>query len=159
MEDNTIAHAGGTKGKRAYVERNFKDEYQIIFLSNYDAIPFEKLVTDLQKIMRGEKVKMPKKVSRKAIDLNPNILESYQGTYDLVEAGHIVISFKLENGKLNAYQNGSNNGTIYAESPTVFFAEATSEESIEFVTEANGEVYVLIDFQGVRWKGIKIESP
>ena len=156
--NGSISHAGGTRGKRAYVERNFEDQYTIIFLANYDALPFEKLVRDLQSILRGQTVKMPEAINRKSVYISPAILKKYEGTYDLVDAGHLTLTIKLENDSLYVYQKGINNGVLYPESESTFFSDKTSEESIRFVEDKPGEYFILMDFQGVQWKGIKIEK-
>ncbi|SIO23987.1 serine hydrolase domain-containing protein [Algoriphagus halophilus] len=154
LHDNIISHAGGTRGKRAYIERNFVDNYTLVFLANFDGIPFEQLVKDLQSILKGESVNMPEAINRSAIQLKPEILKRYEGTYDLVEAGHILLNIRFENDSLYVYQKGKNNGVILPESKTVFFSDKTNKESIEFVKNNKGTYDLLIDFQGVQWKGI-----
>ena len=156
--DNSISHAGGTRGKRAYVERNFDEDYTIIFLANYDEIPFEKLVSDLQAVLLGNEVTMPKEINRSSIAVSPSVLKEYVGTYDVVDAGHLILSIRFENDNLYLYQKDKNNGVLYPETDTVFFGDPTSEESIEFVRDSLGEFYMLLDFQGVRWKGTKISD-
>jgi CubicO group peptidase (beta-lactamase class C family) len=153
IHEHTIMHAGGTRGKRAYIERNFQEDYTLIFLANYDGIPFEQLVQDLQAILKGQPVIMPEAVNRKGIQLQPEILKQYVGSYDLVDAGHIVLDIRFENDSLYLYQKGKNNGVIVPESQTVFFSEPTKKESIEFVENDKGTFDMLIDFQGVQWKG------
>ena len=155
-QDQRISHAGGTRGKRAYVERNYKEDYTMVFLANYDGIPFEQLVSDLGKILSGQPVRMPERVQRQTTEVAPEVLRAYQGTYDLVEAGHLVLTIKMERDSLWVYQNGQNNGVLYPESETVFFSDPTSEESLEFVKDENGEYQIFLDFQGVRWKGIRV---
>lgn len=156
--DGTILHAGGTQGKRAYVERNFDHHYTIIFLANYDAIPFEKLVKDLQSILKGEKVVMPKEVNRTSIEVSEELLKGYEGTYDFVDAGHIILTLKLEDGMLNVYQKGKYQGILYPESESIFFADKTSDESFEFKKSDSGKYDAYMDFQGVRWKGIRVKK-
>lgn len=157
ISHKSISHAGGTRGKRAYIERSFNEDYTIIFLANYDAIPFEKLVSDLQKILLYESIEMPKIVSRIPVNVPTSILKRYEGTYDLVDAGHIILTIKCKNDSLYVYQNGKNNGVIYPESETTFFSDKSSEESIIFNKDDKGDYYMLMDFQGVQWKGIQIQ--
>ena len=156
LDKGRISQAGGTRGKRAYIERNYKDSYTIVFLANYDQIPFEQLVADLQRILKGEGVDMPKPISREAVHVAPGILKKYVGTYDLVDAGHLLLSIKLENDSLWVYQKGQNNGVLYPESERIFFSDPGSAESLEFVEDPSGHFYLLLDFQGVRWKGVRI---
>ena len=158
LVDGSISHAGGTRGKRAYVERNLTDNYTIVFLTNYDKIPFEKLVRDLQNLLMGQKVILPKRVYRTATHVAPGILKKYTGTYDIADAGHLTLSIKFENDSLYLYQKGTKNGVLYPETDSVFFGDPSSEESIEFVKDSLGDYYMLLDFQGVRWKGMKISE-
>lgn len=155
--DGIIAHAGGTRGKRAYVERHFYKDYTLVFLSNYDQIPFEQIIKDARLILEGKDVIMPEAVNRKSIKLSAETLKQYEGTYDLVDAGHIVLSIKFKNDSLYVYQKSKNNGVILPESNTVFFSDPTKKESIEFVENDKGTFDILIDFQGVQWKGERVK--
>ncbi|MBC2839304.1 serine hydrolase [Robiginitalea sp. SC105] len=156
--ENRISHAGGTRGKRAYVERSFEPDYQLVFLANYDGIPFEQLVTDLRLILAGGELPLPERVERKAVAVAPEILSRYEGTYDFVEAGHLILDLKLEQDSLRVYQKGQYNGVLYPESERVFFGDPNSAESLEFVPDPDGRYFILMDFQGVRWKGIRISG-
>jgi hypothetical protein len=78
------------------------------------------LVQDLQAILKGQSVVMPEAVNRKAIHLKPEILKQYVGSYDLVDAGHIVLDIRFETDSLYVYQKGKNNGVIVPESQTVY---------------------------------------
>ena len=156
VHEGLISHAGGTRGKRAYVERSFEPDYELVFLANFDGIPFEQLVQDLRAILTGRAVAMPERVDRQAIAVSPEVLSQYTGTYDFVEAGHLVLTLRLENDSLRIYQKGQYNGVLYPESDRVFFGDPHSKESLEFEPDGAGGYYILMDFQGVQWKGDKI---
>ncbi|WKK84986.2 serine hydrolase [Marivirga arenosa] len=156
-EDNIITHAGGTKGKRAWVYTDLQKGYKIIFLANYDNIPFSRLTKDLIAIMNGDEVEIPKEVNRKAIEVPSSILEKYVGTYDFIDAGHIVIEVKLEEDQLNGYQKGNFAGELIPENDSTFFWDPKSKESFVFTTDANGNPIALMDFQGVRWEGVLVD--
>ena len=156
VHQGSISHAGGTRGKRAYLERNFEAGYTLIFLANFDDIPFEMLVSDLQKLMTGQGVTMPERVQRQAVRVAPEILKRYEGTYDFAEAGHLLLTIKLERDSLWVYQKGQNNGVLYPENERVFFGDPASRESLEFAPDGSGGFYILMDFQGVRWKGVRV---
>jgi hypothetical protein len=158
MVDGIISQAGGTRGKRAYVERNFKEDYSIIFLANFDDLPFERLVQDLQNIVMNKEVRIPKEVNRTSTEVTASILKKYEGTYDVIDAGHLMLTIKLQNDSLFLYQKGKNNGVLYPESETVFYGDPSSEESIEFAKDSLGDFYMLVDFQGVQWKGIRVDE-
>ncbi len=159
IHEESVSHAGGTRGKRAFVERNYTEDYTIVFLANYDAIPFERLLSDLRGILTGKAVAMPERVHRKAIAVAPEVLKRYEGTYDFVEAGHLLLTIKLERDSLWVYQKGRNNGVLYPESEKVFFGDPESGESLEFVPEGTGGYHILMDFQGVQWKGVPVPPP
>lgn len=158
LHEDIISHAGGTRGKRAYIERNFKEDYTLIFLSNFDDTPFEQIIKDSRLILEGKDVVMPEALKRIPMDVPVEILKQYEGTYDLVDAGHILLTVKLEKDSLYVYQKGNNNGVIIPESETVFFSNHTSKESIEFIKNELGNYDMLIDFQGVQWKGKSIRN-
>ena len=158
IHDGIIVHSGGTRGKRAHVERNYDKDYTLIFLSNYDQIPFEQIVKDSRSILTGNPVVMPGIVNRQSTTVAVETLQRYEGTYDLVDAGHIVLTIKFENDSLYVYQKGENNGAIIPESDRVFFSDKTSKESIEFVENERGAFDLLIDFQGVQWRGENITN-
>ncbi|SMG38743.1 Beta-lactamase [Marivirga sericea] len=156
-EDSIITHAGGSKGKRAWVYANLSKGYKIVFLANYDNIPFSNLTKDLIAIMEGNEVEIPKEVNRKAVEISESILKKYAGTYDFVDAGHIMISIKFENGQLKAYQKGEFAGDLIPENDSTFFWDAKSKESFIFTNDEEGNQKALMDFQGVRWDGVLIE--
>ncbi|MEJ2585226.1 MAG: hypothetical protein P8Z38_09335, partial [Robiginitalea sp.] len=103
-----------------------------------------------------QSVPMPERVQRQAVQVAPEILKQYEGTYDFVEAGHLMLTIKLERDSLWVYQKGQNNGVLYPEDEKVFFGDPASRESFEFVSDGSGGYYVLMDFQGVRWKGVQV---
>ncbi|MFD2200872.1 serine hydrolase domain-containing protein [Shivajiella indica] len=157
IEDDAISHAGGSKGKRAWVYSDQKKNYKIIFLANYDNIPFSNLTKDLRDMMEGKEVEIPVEVKRQAVEVAASILKNYTGTYDFVDAGHILISIKFEDGGLNAYQKGELAGALIPENDSTFFWDAKSKESFIFTTDEEGNQKALMDFQGVRWDGVLIK--
>ncbi|GGY49572.1 serine hydrolase domain-containing protein [Parvularcula lutaonensis] len=152
-EDGVIAHAGGTRGKRAYVEANTELGYRMVLLSNYDEVPLSQVVSDMRAILEGKPFEIPEKVFRTAIDLPESTLRRYEGTYSFAELEHLKLVIKFENGALAVYQNGQNNGFLKAESERVFFEDPESNESIEFRPREDGRYDMLLDWQGVRWEG------
>lgn len=158
INEGVISHAGGSDGKRAYVERSFDHRYQMVFLSNFEDIPFEQLVTDLRAILLGQEVSLPEEVNRVETFVSREVLKRYTGDYDVVDAGHLLLTIKLENDSLFLYQKGKNNGYLYPESETVFYGDPKSKESIEFREDETGKYYMLLDFKGVQWKGTRIEK-
>lgn len=158
IKEGRISHAGGTRGKRAYVLRDFKNDYSIVFLANFDGIPFEKTVAGLQGILEGGQVEMPRAVNRSSVAVAPELLMKYTGTYDFIDAGHLILEIRLENDSLRVYQKGENNGVLYPESDSVFFGDPTSEESLVFLQDSTERYYILMDFMGAKWKGVPMSA-
>lgn len=151
-----IAHAGGADGKRAYVETDQGAGTTFAFLTNYDAIPFGQTVTDLRAMMAGEDVTIPAAVNRTAVDMPLAVLRRYTGTYRFAEIENLEFEIRLVDGKLTVFQDGENNGALEAESDGVFFPNPQSAESFTFVTGEDGETVLLMDWQGVQWRGERI---
>jgi hypothetical protein len=158
IKEGRISHAGGTRGKRAYVLRDFKNDYSIVFLANFDGIPFEKTVAGLQGILEGGQVEMPRAVNRSSVAVAPELLMKYTGTYDFIDAGHLILEIRLENDSLRVYQKGENNGVLYPESDSVFFGDPTSEESLVILQDSTERYYILMDFMGAKWKGVPMSA-
>ncbi|WP_291726111.1 serine hydrolase domain-containing protein [Bernardetia sp.] len=157
QDKNIIGHAGGTQGKRAYVFKNYEKEYSIVFLTNYDEIPFQQITEDLKNILEGKPYQIPKEVNRTAIEIPQNILSNYEGTYDFAEIEHLKLKFVVEKDTLVAYQDGKFSGKLLAENDSTFFWDKKSAESIIFQKNENNEYKVLMDFKGAKWEGLKVE--
>ncbi|NNU17699.1 beta-lactamase family protein [Parvularcula sp. ZS-1/3] len=152
-KDGVIAHAGGTDGKRAYVEAGVAAGYGFAFLTNYDAIPFAQLVADTRAMLKGEPYEIPAPVMRTATDLPEEIMRRYVGTYRFEEIENLELEIRFEQGGLALYQNGELGGRLKAESEFVFFEAPQSKESITFRPRTDGRYDMLLDWQGVTWEG------
>ena len=83
--------------------------------------------------------------TRRVVDLAPETLERYVGTYE--EQPGFAITITLENGRLAAGMEGLPTEAILPESETEFFYERTSA-SLSFEIGTNGQVDRLILHQG-----------
>ncbi len=155
-KSGVIGHAGGTDGKRAYIHSNPELKYKFVFLTNYDAIPFQKIIEDVQKILEGKPYDVPKEINRIAIEISEDILKKYVGAYNFEEIEHLILEVKLEEGKLVVYQDGENNGVLFPESETVFFSDKKSAESFEFRKNDKASFDALMDFRGAKWEGVRL---
>ena len=155
-KNGVIGHAGGTDGKRAYIHSNPNLKYKFVFLTNYDAIPFQQIMEDVQKILEGKPYEVPKEVNRIAINLPQDVLKKYVGAYDFEEIEHMILEVKLEEGTLVVYQNGENNGVLFPESETVFFSDKKSAKSFEFRKNEKKSFDALMDFRGAKWEGVRL---
>lgn len=158
IQEGVISHAGGSRGKRAWVYAAPERDLVMVFLSNIDMLPFEEITSDLVRITKGEEVEIPEPVFRKTAEIDPGILEKYKGTYDFVDAGHLILEFRVEEDSLVAYQEGNLAGVLKPESDSVFFWDPESRESILFENDADGSMKAWMDFQGVRWEGQRIKD-
>lgn len=155
-KNGVIGHAGGTDGKRAYIHSNPDLKYKFVFMTNYDAIPFQKIIEDVQAILEGKPYDVPKEIARIAIELPEDILEKYVGKYDFEELEHLILEVKLEDGKLVVYQDGENNGILFPESETIFFSDKKSAESFEFRQNDKNSFDAFMDFKGAKWEGVRL---
>lgn len=150
-----ISWAGGSDGIRAYVHTNLDSNYKFIFLANYDAIPFNKIIETLKLILENQPFEIPKPVNRKAVEIQEEILSKYVGTYDFEEANHILLTVKLEEKVLKLFQNGEEIAILFPETKNKFFHDPKSEESFEFKQDDKGKFYALMDWKGAQFKGVK----
>ncbi|MEE4210114.1 MAG: serine hydrolase domain-containing protein, partial [Parvularcula sp.] len=153
--DGLIAHAGGSRGKRAYGEIDPDEGDAVVFLSNFDGIPFARLVTDLRALVKEEPYELPKEVNRQAITLSESALRRWTGRYRFAEIEGLELVIKLGDGVLELYQNGKLGGVMQPESESVFFENPASSESVAFEETEEGKV-MLLDWQGVTWRGERI---
>ena len=155
-KNGVIGHAGGTDGKRAYIHSDPELNYQIVFLTNYDAIPFQQIIEDMLCILENKSYKVPKEVNRKAAIISTAVLKKYVGIYDFAELEHLRLDIKFEEGKLTAYQNGENAGILIPETETIFFSNSKSAESLEFKKAEGNNFKLIMDFKGAKWEGLKV---
>jgi CubicO group peptidase (beta-lactamase class C family) len=151
--DGVIAHAGGTRGKRAYVETDLGEAISFVVLANYDGIPFSQINRDMRAMLTGGEYEIPAPINRTAISLPPETLSRYEGVYTFREIENLQLVFRVESGRLVVYQNGERAGVLKPESETVFFEDPEAAESMTFEQADGGSWDVLMDWQGVRWRG------
>lgn len=152
-DEEVISHAGGSRGKRAYVETNTALGYSFVFLSNYDELPFSQVVSDMRAILEGEPYAIPERVFRTGVELPIPTLRRYEGTYSFAELEHLQLTIRFENGALSVYQDGKFNGVLTPENERTFFEDPESNESVVFRRRPDGRYDMLLDWQGVRWVG------
>ncbi|MEL7452976.1 MAG: serine hydrolase domain-containing protein [Pseudomonadota bacterium] len=155
-ESGIISHAGGSDGKRAYIETNTQYGYRFAFLTNYDAIPFSQIVSDVRAIVEGRDYTVPAPINRQSISVPISVLEQYIGTYGFAELEHLQLEFRVVDGALIVVQNGEPAGSLSAETSNIFFEDATSADSFEFKLQADGSYSVFMDWRGATWEGVAI---
>ncbi len=78
---------------------------------------------------------------RAKVQVNPNVLPKYAGTFELHPGFDLVIS--VEHGQVMAQATGQDKVEIYPESESEFFSTASSAE-IEFLKDGTGKVTRLV---------------
>lgn len=151
-----IAWTGGSDGIRAHVQYHVDKKYRFVILANYDEIPLDQILKDIPAILEDRAFEMPKAINRKAIDVSVDILSTYQGKYDFVEADHLILEFKVEDELLVVYQEGEKIAELLAENEKIFFVDPSSPESFEFKKVEDG-YEVIMGWKGVKLQGIRLE--
>lgn len=148
-----IAKDGGSKGIRAQVYSDLENNFDFVLLANYDEMPFFDTIDDMVKLLKSEPVEYPKEINRKAITLDEEVLQQYEGSYTFADFDGLVLEVKVEDGQLIILQDGETIGELQAESPTVFFEDPKAAESFEFIENESGTYNALMG-----WKGIVVEG-
>lgn len=152
-EEGVIAKDGGSKGIRAQVYTDLRNHFDFVLLANYDEMPFFDAIDDMAKMLKSQPVAFPKEINRKAIVVEPEVLEPYVGFYTFADFDGLVLEVRVANGKLVLFQEGEQVGELQAESPTVFFEDPKAAESFKFVPNDSGSYNALMG-----WKGIVVEG-
>ncbi len=96
-------------------------------------------------VVFGEEYKIPQE--RRTIAVDPKILDTYVGQYQL--APTFIITITNENGKLMAQATGQPKFELFAQSETEFFLKAVDAQ-VTFVKDGSGRITQLILHQGGR---------
>ena len=154
-KNGVIEKSGGNDGIRVEIYTDLNFNYNFIFLSNYEEVPFQKTLEDFVKIMENKPYQVPKELNRKSITLSADILDKYVGVYSFADLNNLELTVKIIDGDLVLYQKGDLIATLIAETETVFFENPKEAESFEFIENDNGSYNVLMDFKGIKLNGIK----
>jgi len=158
MADNgIIGFSGGGDGILAHAKTSLTSEYDVVFFSNYDEIPFGDIIATIEKIMTDQPYELPEAINRKAIKLSSEILDKYVGSYEVRAFNNDVFQFKNEGGQLVFYQNGERNSSLFAETQKSFFGEADDEDYFEFRETENGTFKLIFHYKKVEIEGERID--
>lgn len=134
-----IWHNGGTAGYHSFIGFDKQKGIGVVVLSNSvtdtDDIGFH-LLESKYPLSKYEPLK-----ERKAIKVDPKILETYVGQYQLTPT--LTITITREGDKLYAEVTGQQKIEIYAESETDFFITVVDAQ-LTFVKDEKGEVTHLV---------------
>jgi hypothetical protein len=90
---------------------------------------------------------------RKEIQVSPQVLAKYAGTYELGPG--VVVTMTLDGGRLMTQITGQPKFELFAESETKFFLKVV-EAQVEFFTDSSGAVtHLLIRQSGQETKAAK----
>lgn len=135
FEHQEISHGGGIYGFATEISRFPDDRVTVVVLSNIQSAPAGQIAKNLAAIVFGAAYETPKE--RKAITIDPKILEKYTGEYRI--GTNIVIAITLENGQLMGQLGGQGKFSLLPESATEFFSKDVNAQFI-FAKDANGQV-------------------
>lgn len=130
-----IAHGGGIQGFNTAVAYWPDDQLTVIVLANLNGNAPDEIAAQLADTIHGEKVTLPSE--RKEIQLSPETLAAYVGTYTV--APGVVMSITLAGDQLSTQLTGQPRFPIYAESPDHFFLKAVDAQLV-FGRDPTGKV-------------------
>ena len=137
---------GGVHGFRTHFSRYPDDKVRIIVLSNLETASHFKIKQDLAAIVFGEAYKLPKK--RKAIALDPAILEKYVGQYKFApnpslfpETSKLVFTVTTDSQRIFV-QFRQEKYEFFPESPTEFFFKV-ADIQLTFIDRDDGKLQVI----------------
>jgi CubicO group peptidase (beta-lactamase class C family) len=141
----TIGHGGGINGFNTAFTRYPAEKLIAVAFSNVEGTRVGPIATDLAAIALGLPYELPKE--RIAITVDPKILDTYVGRYELAPTFSITVT--REGDGLMTQATGQSKVPIYAESETRFFLRVVDAQ-LTFVKGADGKVTHLILHQGGR---------
>ncbi len=130
-----ISHGGGIYGFATQIARYPDDRVTVVVLSNIQSTPAGQIARNLAAIVFGAAYETPKE--RKAISLDPKIMEKYVGEYQI--GTNIIIAITLDNGNLMGQLGGQGKFALLPESETEFFSKDVNAQMV-FVKDAAGVV-------------------
>lgn len=152
FEYRRVHHFGSVNGFKAAVNWYPDLDLEIIVLSNYEHAPVDQISRDLAAVAFGRNYKIPKK--KVAIELDPEIMKKYTGTYKAEEGIQFNISF--DHG-LFVKVPGQPKLQIHPMTKTDFFTKEVDAE-LEFVVNDRGKVTKLVFTQaGQKFEARKTE--
>lgn len=137
----TVGHGGSDAGFRSQVVRFPEEDFAVIILSNLSAINTNRLAMQVADIYLSKKTKVKKspkkKAERTSIELDPKILEAYEGLYQI--RPDYVLTIKKQDEQLTVQDSGGRKYDLYAESEMVFFRR-NSNFQITFTIDNVGNI-------------------
>lgn len=119
----TVAHSGGDAGYRSYLLRFPEQRYSIVVLSNMGSFAPGRMAYQIADIclkgtLKDEAKKEEPKKADGALKVDEALLKIYEGQYQLIP--EMVVTLKIDNGKLTAQATGQSSFPLTASSETDF---------------------------------------
>jgi CubicO group peptidase (beta-lactamase class C family) len=138
----TISHGGGDTGYRSYILLLPEKSLGIVLAFNFDMAPVPDITQAALHAALGEEY-VPLS-ERKAMSLDPKVLEGYVGHYRLDDNEILMVT--LEGGKLFAQTSTSPKFELFAESESMFFLRVSTTK-LSFKKNDKGEVFQAVIHQ------------
>lgn len=151
LDDHTLySHSGHLPGYVSDAAYQPEGALSVIVLGNLDnssPLWISRALTSIAHGFPAEVVPLPK-----TIEVAPEILAQYAGTYVLLPDLSLTVS--VEGNHLVVQATGQDKVRAYAESPTMFFAK-TVEARLEFVRDKDGKIGCVLHQAGQDVPGIR----
>ena len=143
--DTTVAHSGGIEGFNTYMAYDPARRTTVIVLGNLNGPGPDQVGGSLLALARGQTVTLPGE--RQAFTVAPEVLQAYEGVYELSPTFAITVS--VVDGKLMAQATGQSAFELHAEAADAFFLRVVDAQ-VTFTRDASGAVDGLVLHQGGR---------
>ncbi len=154
----TVGHGGSDAGFRSQVVRFPEEDFAVIVLSNLSSINTNRLAMQVADIYLSKKTKTKKpkkkKAERASVELDPKILEAYEGLY-LIRPDY-VLTIKKQDKQLTVQGTGGRKYVLYAESERLFFRRNANFEILFEINNVGNITKITIRDNGKELEGRKI---
>jgi CubicO group peptidase (beta-lactamase class C family) len=138
-----ITHGGAIEGFNTSLTFYPADRTTVVVLGNVSGPAPGQIATQIGAVLYGAPVALP--ASRTEVQLSPEVLAEYAGTYPL--APDFTLTIAARDGALISRATGQPEIPLYAEAKDKFFARALDAQ-VEFVRSDDGRIDALILRQG-----------
>jgi CubicO group peptidase (beta-lactamase class C family) len=140
-----VEHSGGVPGFRNQFMIFPDDDLIVILMFNNESIRTRGLAVSIAELLLGDRLVQEAPRERVAVDLDPVLFRSYEGSYQMDDG--MELSFSFEQDTFWLILPGDARFQLYAESETEFFLKAFDAQCT-FVTSGDGAVNEMIWHQG-----------
>lgn len=155
-KQNEVGWSGGGDGILSHAKASLDGNYEVVFFSNYDEIPFGDIIQTIDKIMKNQPYTLPKKIHREAIEVDVDKLQQYTGKYLVKEFNNDTFEFKLEQNQLVFYQNGERSDVVYADTDSTFFDQVDAEDYFTFRLLKDNSYDLIFNYKKIEILGKRI---